>query len=338
MVLIAFTMLLYSPFASCSEITVDKTASFVVFNKYVEVPAQQFGVYPIGELASGSSVLVEAIPRNKLFKRLDVYICSNADYQLLASGQQSNCRGLANQRAPFRFLFDVPQPQIYYLVLNNKISVMATKKATLKVTVTQLLQKKQLQAINGMLRSFIKETKSTFIVQDFNLNFKACGQSNAFSASKGGHITFCSELFYELALEDLRGAIAGVMFHELGHTLLNLWGLPGWDNEEMADEFALYMFYRDGSQELAIDWISWLSEQDPNAQAISMIRYGDKHPLSIQRIRNVKNILKNPKPFMERWNHLIYPHMMRKVLIKIVQNPQKYDDIVLAKTILKKRK
>jgi len=335
MALTIFVMLLTTPYAKCSEINIDKTIKYVAFNKYVEVPAKQFGVYSLGQRTTGNSLLVEATPRNQLFKRLDVYICSSIDYKLLASGQQSNCRGLANQRVPFHFRFDIPHRETYYLILNNTISVMATKKADLKVTVTQQLQQEQIQTFKKMFGSFMQEIKSTFVAPDFNLNFQSCGLSNAFSTSQGGHITMCSELFYELALKGLKGAISGVMFHELGHTLLNLWGLPGWNNEETADEFALYMFYKNGVQEQAMDWISWLEEQNSTQQAINMLAYGDKHPLSIQRIRNAKAILNNPKPFMDRWNRLIYPHMTIKALTQITQNPQKYDDAVLAKSSLK---
>ncbi len=323
---------------NAAEINIDRTIKYVAFRNYVEVPAQKYGVYALGQYNVGDSLLVEATPMNQLFKRLDVYICSKSDYQFLLAGQPNGCRGLAQQRAAFRFLFKVAKPETHYLVVDNTISAMATKKANLMVTATKQLSQDEVRQYRGMFNSFMNEVETTFITPKFNLNFQPCGQSNAFSASQGGHITMCSELFYELASQNLVGAIGGVMFHELGHTLLNLWELPGWNNEETADEFALYMFYRDGVQERALDWITWLSTQNSAQQAIVMLEYGDKHPLSIQRIRNAKAILNNPGPFMERWNHLIYPHMTNQALTRIANNPQKYDNAKLAQTILDERK
>ena len=323
---------------NAAEINIDRTIKYVAFRQYVEVSAQKYGIYALGQYNLGDTLLVEVSPMNQLFKRLDVYICSKSDYQFLLAGQPNGCRGLAQQRASFRFLFKVAKPEAHYLVLDNTISAMATKKANLKVTATKQLSPVEIRQYRGMFNSFMNEVENTFITPKFNLNFQPCGQPNAFSASQGGHITMCSELFYELATQNLVGAIGGVMFHELGHTLLNLWGLPGWNNEETADEFALYMFYRDGVQERALDWITWLSTQNSTQQAIVMIEYGDKHPLSIQRIRNAKAILNNPGPFMKRWNQLIYPHMTNQVLTKIVNNPQKYDEAKLAQKVLDRRK
>ncbi|MDX8403999.1 MAG: DUF4344 domain-containing metallopeptidase [Mariprofundaceae bacterium] len=323
--------------AYASEVFVDKTMSYVGLNRYVEVPAQRIGKYPIASLSTGSSLLVEVAPKNKLFSRLDVYVCSEQDYELFSRGQASNCIGLSKQRSVFSFQYDVQYPSTYYLVLDNRISAMVTKKADLKVTINNLLDEKRVEAFKSMLGGLSQNIQDTFVVQDFNWSLKSCGQSNAFSEQKGGHITFCSELFFELINKRMEGAIGGIIFHELGHTLLNLWGLPGWKIEETADEFALYLYYREGKQELAMDWISWLDGHDSAAQARNILQHGDTHPISVQRIRNAKSILKNPGEFMARWNRLVYPHMTHTALTKIAENPQFYDDKDLATKILVSR-
>ena len=104
------------------------------------------------------------------------------------------------------------------------------------------------------------------------------------------------------------------------------WGLPGAGNEETADEFAMVMLYWGGVQEKAIDWIRYYALDDSTAQAAYMLKSGDRHPLSIQRIRNAKRILENPREVITRWNKLLYPHMTKQGLLKLLDTSPKYVD------------
>ena len=52
------------------------------------------------------------------------------------------------------------------------------------------------------------------------------------------NITLCAELVEEMASKNMVGAISFAYLHELAHTLMKQWGLPLWDNEDAADEFA----------------------------------------------------------------------------------------------------
>ena len=77
--------------------------------------------------------------------------------------------------------------------------------------------------------------------------------------------------------------------------------------------------------------------RDSTAEAMNMLKNGDRHSLSIQRIRNIKENMQRGESFIKRWNQSIYQHETSEALNKVVSNPQYGDDVVLARSILEQR-
>jgi hypothetical protein len=48
----------------------------------------------------------------------------------------------------------------------------------------------------------------------------------------------CSELIADLGEKNLEGAPHPILLYEMAHSLMYLWKLPGYNNEDIADEFA----------------------------------------------------------------------------------------------------
>ncbi|MEQ8507313.1 MAG: hypothetical protein RIB80_18480 [Rhodospirillales bacterium] len=138
----------------------------------------------------------------------------------------------------------------------------------------------------------------------------------------------------KLSAAGKKGALSAIMYHELGHTLLNLWGLPGFDNEETVDEFAVVMLYLDGRQEYALEFMEYFEKNNPWIEARMIIERGGRHPISSQRIRNVRRILSNPGPVIERWNRLLYPHMTVAGLENVLKTAPRYADRALAEKLI----
>lgn len=82
--------------------------------------------------------------------------------------------------------------------------------------------------------------------------------------------------------------------------------------------------------------LEFWQENDSKSEADHIIKYGDRHSLSVQRIRNIKENLSNEKSFAARWNNLIYPHMTQEMLHQFISNPTPNSNIELARSTLKR--
>ncbi len=83
--------------------------------------------------------------------------------------------------------------------------------------------------------------------------------------------------------------------------------------------------------------LEFWQNRDSVAEAQNMLVNGDRHSLSIQRVRNIKENMQSGEAFIKRWNNLIYQHATDDALTKTINNPTFGDDIKLAQTILKQR-
>jgi len=92
-----------------------------------------------------------------------------------------------------------------------------------------------------------------------------------------------------------------------------------------------------GGHDAIKEWLSFFENRNPYLEAENMIRQGDRHSLSLQRIRNIRSNVSNAADLEKRWNKLLYPHMTDQALRLIVIKPTPYDDVALARTELEKR-
>jgi len=162
-----------------------------------------------------------------------------------------------------------------------------------------------------------------FVFPDFQITVKHCGVVNAFS---NPNITLCAELIDELARQNLPGAIAFVLFHELGHTLMRQWGMPFYDNEDDADQFATVFMMMGKQQQLALQAAQWWASQGAsNRDAIQKLYIDDRHSLNPQRARNVIRWLNSGQELIPRWQKQLLPNMQTSMLRELLRNPQGFD-------------
>jgi hypothetical protein len=142
----------------------------------------------------------------------------------------------------------------------------------------------------------------------FNVSVAPCGTVNAFSSPD---ITLCSELIVDLLEKDLDNALYPILYHELAHSLLRLWRLPGYDNEDLADEFAAAMLARTFPNHIEA-FIDYLESRDSTTEAVIQLTQGSRHSLSIQRARNMRWALANIEEIESRWANLLKPYEIKK--------------------------
>lgn len=145
----------------------------------------------------------------------------------------------------------------------------------------------------------------TYTLPSLSVSVMPCGTVNAFSTP---NIYVCTELMADLSEKGVPQALYPILLHELAHSILYLWGLPGYDNEDMADEFAAMLLAK-WSPEVLKEYANWLAQQDSVSEAVAqLVAGGGRHSLSIQRVRNMQRILDDPAPVMRRWDRLLEEH------------------------------
>ena len=337
-ILIAFASCLWAGVAS-AQITVEPQALRIVPKQSVTVPARRMLIYELGTYDSGEAVGAEVHVENAYYKDLSAYVVDATNMALARQNLAfKSLAGVTKRKAPFRLMARINALGPYYLVLDNRYANFISKKVIYQVAGIKHLSQQQVEAIRAPLTRAYADLKRTFVFKDFNIHIRHCGQVNAFSTTATGDITLCTEIFQDLAAQP--GAMTAVFFHELGHTLLNLWGYPDYQNEDVADEFAVTMMLRFGGEQgkqAISEWMDWFAKRNSRAEAANMLVNGDTHSLSVQRIRNIQRYVTNSSDLMRRWDTILYPHMTRRALAAVVSHPASYDDVGAAKRALAMR-
>jgi len=338
--LLAIT-LLFIPLIALSEVIVSPVmATDAAINNYVVAP----GSFQVVQLPSSGSIqdtyLIKINAANAIYKDITAYIVDQDNLSLYQNGYQFRGIGYQKAIAPFSIQGSTGTTGSKFLILDNRYAAIIAKKVNISIEARLPLDLAERQRIENSFSQLYANLKSNLIFPDFNIRVEPCGQVNAFSESFGtGDIHYCTEMISNLARTNNQGAFAAIFLHEFGHSMLGLWDLPGNNDEDIADEFSTYMLMSSGPSGYALldRSLEFWQNRDSRSEAEYMLKNGDRHSLSIQRIRNIKDNMQMGEAFIKRWNTLIYPHTTDNALNKIINNPSFGDDIVLAKTILKQR-
>ena len=164
--------------------------------------------------------------------------------------------------------------------------------------------------VKEMLEIPILALSSVFKLPRFKIRVTPCGTKNAYSSPD---ITICSELLSDLVENELVGALYPVLYHELAHSLLRMWNLPGYDNEDIADEFAATMLARFFPKFIDA-FITYLNRNDSTLEAIRQLELGSRHTISVQRGRNIANAMTRIDELESRWETLLKPYQLKSAI------------------------
>lgn len=302
------------------------------------VEAGKFKIHRIGNFNRGDRLLARVEVSDPLFPDVSAYILDEFDFSLVKLGKEFKRQGYSKKAAPFDIKYEAAAAGPLYLMLDNSYAALVGKNVR-----AQLFHMGKdpdfASTVHSMLDATYSDLEKLFVFPPFDMAVEPCGQENAFSAFKDGKVTMCSELFTSEMSKQKPGAIVAILFHEFGHTLLNLWGERNFDNEDVVDEFATVFLLRSGpvGKKALEDWVSFWLEQDSASEAQRLLIVGGKHNLSIQRARNIRTWVSNPVETTKRWNQEFYRHMTIPMLKKAIASPSIYDDVPKAKAALDAR-
>ncbi len=299
------------------------------------VEPMQYSVIKLGAFKSGDKLGMQVIASNKVYN--DITACILTEQELVGWQPGSNCRGKQRSPTPFVVQGEIPFDGRYVVILDNSYANFVKKNIQVNVKFRKSMDADEVENIRRVFQNVQHLISNTFEDADLNINVRSCGHSNAYSDSRSADITFCTEMINELFAKQYHGAFFGILLHEYGHSLLNRWGEPGSKEEDMADQFATVMMLKtgDSGRQLLQDWIRFWAGRDSKSEAANQIAYGDTHTLSIQRARNIQHSMNFPEEFTRRWNKMLYRHMKKSTLERIISTPGRGDDIDLAREALR---
>jgi Putative metallopeptidase len=299
------------------------------------IEPMQYSVLKLGAFKSGDKLGLQVVASNKVYN--DITACILTEQELVGWQPGSNCRGKQRSPTPFVVQGEIPFDGNYVVVLDNTYANFIKKNIQVNVKFRKSLGADEVENIRRPFQNIQYLISNTFEDAEFNINVRSCGQSNAFSDSRSADITFCTEMINELFAKQNQGAFFAILLHEYGHSLLNRWGEPGSREEDMADQFATVMMLKtgDSGRQYLRDWIRFWEARDSKTEAANQIAYGDTHTLSIQRARNIQQSMNFPEEFTRRWNKMLYRHMKRNYLERIISAPGRNDDVDLAREALR---
>ncbi|HKU18354.1 MAG TPA: DUF4344 domain-containing metallopeptidase [Candidatus Saccharimonadales bacterium] len=322
--------------AAHAEVTVSPYI-ITAHNGTVAVPARHMVAIPIIANAQPDDAIAVALTiNNAVYKDISAYVMDQTNLNLFEQGAQGQIQGVTKQKQrgdkPIEFVAKVNSYGPYMLVLDNRYATIITKHVTWEVDIKTRLPDSVVQSLKTNLQTAYSTLKKEFVFTDFNIHVRPCGMANAFSSPD---ITICYELLDQLIEQRESEALSFVIVHELGHSLMNVWGLPAYNNEDMADQFATALLLRSPNGVKSLDKaMEWFSQQNSLVQANYMLQHGDPHSLSVQRVRNIQAYIADPGPMEARWNHVFYAHMTKSALMNVIAHHGKYDDVALAKQAL----
>jgi hypothetical protein len=244
--------------------------------------------------------------------------------------------GLVENRLSFSV--SIPVTGDHYVVFDNR-SGRQPRAVTATVFATRG-GADQLETADKILRRFEQQLHQIFVFDPFRIGVEKCATPKAFVDTSG--IVLCVE--YVQILYDTIGdrqkakdALSFSIFHEVGRVLLTKWNYPSRANQEAADEFATVLMVMIKKKEQAMATAEYFINNPSVSEAIMKLFRDDRHPLSVQRSRNILRWLKDPQ-FARRWQRVLVPHMQTALLKRLRQQPTAWADRPLVEKELAARK
>jgi hypothetical protein len=272
-------------------------------------------------LTSGTVLSAQFQVHGGLNDQIQVFLLDATNYQLYAAhrpferypGASGVVRGVA------KYNFKIPRDGVYSIVLDNGQALLLQRNVTFHLDAILPQDTPASEQLRTMLETMYSQLKQVFIFPDFRTSVVHCGVVNAFSDP---NITMCVELVEEIQAKGVPNVLSFVYLHELGHTLMRQWGLPLWDNEDAADEFATAVLLMVKQQAIALQAAQWWASEGATTQdAVAKIWMDDRHSLSPQRARNIVHWVNDANDIASRWQRVFVPNIQTPVLQEMLRDP-----------------
>ena len=252
--------------------------------------------------------------------RIDIDITSDGNISVFLLGHDANGKPLPTNQALHRvrgsgalkFSAIANKAGTYFLVLDNR---QGSDPRSLNVSADITAGK---SAKSGTLAQAIASLKAklrqAFIFNELQIDVAACGKVNSFSGPK--RVLICAEHIEMIkqklkSKEKIRDALLFVILHEIGHVLLRQWDYPFYANEEVADEIATVLMVLFNEQRAVRTQADFFASHSADAEAAIKKTRDDRHPLSVQRARNILRWLGDTE-LVAKWQKILVPHMQTR--------------------------
>jgi len=269
--------------------------------------------------------------------KIDIKINGHAKFFLLNSANYANFPSAdpiplfsAKVQDKLFFSVSIPSSENYYLVIDNrqgkqKVSFKIHLDASLDLSTTKAISSAKNGAlINRQLSTLSTSLRKALIFNQLDIKLVKCGKPNAYSDETTVYL--CIEYVKKLRQQfSDKSKIQHVLFftlmHEIGHVLLRQWDYPFYDNEEVADEFASVIFIMFNQRKIIETQAKVFANIPSDPEYKVKQKKDSRHPISIQRARNLKRWL-NDSSLLKKWQSIFIPHMQTAFLKRIIkQNP-----------------
>jgi len=310
---------LTSMLGATSQATVYVDSTSLLIDQDSSVQAGQYAYYSL-RLKSGTSLAVDMAVQGGLTNSLTVWLLDLQNFQKFRGGQDfSYFKGSSGHiSSQARYRFTVPKPSIYYLIMDNRNALVVPR--SVHVTAYETIEgetEESRKIKDAFTKLYDGYLKGLFIFDDFDVHVTLCGTENAFSTPT---IIMCRELADALSKKGVPGAIVFVFLHEASHSLLNLWGFPLHDNEDVADELATFLLLFADQEDLALQAADYWAQEISEVEALRKLYIDDRHAISPQRARNIVNWIGRKEDLKARWTRLLMPRFTDEVLRSIAKD------------------
>lgn len=304
-----------SCFSSVAIADVHVQPAETIVNESIKIGAGQYSYYKF-TLSKDEQLNFKISVKGGSNSKIDTNIVDMNNFQLFKANQRysyfnSIPTTVQNEE---KFDFIAPNTNVYYLILDNRKALLLSR--NVDVNVIKISNSPTQSSLDIQKKYEYKYTalKQILKFDDFDITVKACGVENAFS---NPDITMCIELIEQMKKQNLPKAEDFAFLHELSHSLLNIWNYPTYDNEDVADEFAVVLAIMIGDEKIAYEAAEyWSQKKVSKEEAIAKLYSDDRHTLSPPRANQIRNWLKQPD-LISRWATLLLPHMTNNILKKL---------------------
>ncbi len=298
--------------ASARDIHIHVEPARTLINQEIAVTPGAYSYYHL-PLERGVLLNAELLVAGGVDDTVRVWLLDLPNFQRFRSRLSYNVyRGTSGAvRNVARFGFPIPASGHYYLVVDNRDSLLFSRNVRLYVFVTGIQPSQHTLAEEKWLSDWYTSMRWLFRFPDIRISLRHCGEANAYSTP---HITLCRELVDHLGAMGLPHALEFVLAHEMSHSLLNVWGWPLYDNEDVADEFASVVMMVENKSAPMLQAAQSFASESSESRALAALRIDDRHTLSPQRARNIIRWMSQGSALLSRWQNFLIPNMQPEAL------------------------
>jgi hypothetical protein len=297
----------------------------------VNIPPGKWKGIRLRNLPKDAGVAVQVVSSGEIV----VALVDSKGYQRFSETSRPLFLGQVEKK--LAFAVSIPAKGDYFVVLDNR-----SGKEPRMVTVTVRAARAgagQTKAAEEILRKFEQQLHQLFVFDPFPIGIQQCGAPKAFVDTSG--IVLCAEYVQHLydILKDqerTKDALSFSIFHEVARMLLSKWNHPFSANEEVADEFATVLMVMLNQKERVIAIAEYFVKNPSASETLLNLFRDDRHPLSVQRARNILSWVRDPQ-LAHKWQKLLVPHMQTTLLKRLQQQPTPWTDLPLVEKELFER-